>query len=346
MNTNLNNTLSTTVTKYKSISNDIRAILIRKVTVDLQGIADAARELGINESTAASIIYVYNSSSRIEKIHKGGNRKCLLNDEILLLIESHIEKNRATTLKKIQTYLSESGILTVSINTIKRGLQKLKITLKRTYLLLDRVNDPERVELRRIYALDFLTNTTQDNSKIFFVDESSFNLHLKRKMGRSRVGERVYLTVPVVRGRNITLISAINGAGVVYYELISGGVDSERFKSFLSNLDRIISGELNIDGGVIIMDNARPHTSTATSDHIASLNSQVKFLSPYSYMLNPIEFSFSKIKSVVRQLDLTSENAHEMIVRGIESITTEDCEGWYRFMRRNAALAVDNHLFN
>jgi hypothetical protein len=94
------------------------------------------------------------------------------------------------------------------------------------------------------------------------------------------------------------------------------------------------------------MDNGKPHTCPATQDHIDTLESEVKFLSPYSYMLNPIEFSFSKIKNSVRQMNMTADTSFDMISIVAERITEQDSVGWYRSIRRNAALAMDGHIFN
>ena len=49
------------------------------------------------------------------------------------------------------------------------------------------------------------------------------------------------------------------------------------------------------------VDNARIHHANIITDFLNRENINIVFLSPYSYMLNPIEYSFSKIKSVVRR---------------------------------------------
>ncbi|UYV80697.1 hypothetical protein LAZ67_19001430 [Cordylochernes scorpioides] len=83
--------------------------------------------------------------------------------------------------------------------------------------------------------------------------------------------------------------------------------------------------------------NARPHTSAERLAFVSLLRSSVKFLSPYSYMQNPIEFSFIKIKTLVRSLlpqhDIT---LGEVITDAISRITSGDCEGWLDHIRKIA----------
>ncbi len=51
-----------------------------------------------------------------------------------------------------------------------------------------------------------------------------------------------------------------------------------------------------LESVVFIMDNATIHHALIFSEFVELHNLTVEYLSPYSYMLNPIEFSFSKSK--------------------------------------------------
>ena len=56
------------------------------------------------------------------------------------------------------------------------------------------------------------------------------------------------------------------------------------------------------------------------------------FLPPYSPDLNPIEESFSAVKSFLRaneELASSSKDIEDILLRGFASITSEDCYGWY-----------------
>lgn len=234
----------------------------------------------------------------------------------------------------------------ISTATIRRHLMELKITLKRTSLILDRVNDQNRLEQRRDFATFFLTNCSVDDRNNVFIDESGFNLHMRRNYGRSSSGKRATIIVPTIRGKNITLLSALNSEGIIHYQTFTGSCNSEIFSDFIKELDKIMVETHNITKGYIFMDNARPHTSRASAAVMATLTNSTKFLSPYSYMINPIEFSFSKVKFCIRKwLGEMSADLNHLIPCAISEITGEDCLGWYRLIRRNCALAMQMHHF-
>lgn len=113
------------------------------------------------------------------------------------------------------------------------------------------------------------------------VDESGPNLHLSRSRGRVEAGHRAARIVCGQRGRNMTVIMAISDrVGAVYYEIVWGGVDRERFRVYLENLAAVLGEE----EAVIIMDNAPAHSQAEMLE-----THQVKKLASRSPFLNPIE---------------------------------------------------------
>ena len=75
--------------------------------------------------------------------------------------------------------------------------------------------------MRKEYALWFNNHFNNDFSKAVFIDESSFNLHLKRSHARSKKGTRAIVTVPTIRGRSISLLTSMIINGMAYCKTIS-----------------------------------------------------------------------------------------------------------------------------
>jgi hypothetical protein len=99
---------------------------------------------------------------------------------------------------------------------------------------------------------------------IFYVDETGFNLHSKRRHGRALSGEPAKLTL-VRKEKRLTVIAAIGLEGFIHYRLVDSyekkrGTTAEDFRSFL--LDLVPKLQHN---SVIVLDNARIH-------HAESLN--------------------------------------------------------------------------
>ncbi|KAF7684930.1 hypothetical protein CDIK_4321 [Cucumispora dikerogammari] len=86
-----------------------------------------------------------------------------------------------------------------------------------------------------------------------------------------------------------------------------------------------------------MLDNARIHKSDKVSRITTGYGFSFKFLFPYSYMLNLIENSFSKIKNGVKASLATEEGRAlmEIISNGVSTITFEDCVDYFRYMFRN-----------
>jgi transposase len=245
-----------------------------------------------------------------------------------------------------ETISNELGVH-LSLETIRKGIISLGITLKRNGLILDRVNDPTRILLRKEYATNFLTSAPIDDMKNVFIDESGFNLHMRRNYGRSLAGARSSSTVPTIRGRNVTLLSTMNAGGVIHYKIFVGSCTSAIFSEFVLQVDEIMQNELNVYDGFIYMDNAKAHTAANSRNAMNTMVNGFIFLSPYSYMLNPIEFSYSKIKACVRNLLHNTEGMElpQLIAMGIASVSETDASGWYRLIRRNCALAMQEFVF-
>jgi hypothetical protein len=99
---------------------------------------------------------------------------------VLRSIEEIVECSPVVTLIEVKDKLESAYTLIISIATIHRALQNLKITLKNGYRVLDRVNAPATLEQREQYALEFARNAPTNKKKCIFIDESGLNLHLRR----------------------------------------------------------------------------------------------------------------------------------------------------------------------
>ena len=123
---------------------------------------------------------------------------------------------------------------------------------------------------------------------IWFVDECGFNIWLRRSYGRSRKGERAYRTAHGQRGKNVSLCLAISSSHIVHHKII-GAYDRIKFQEFIFEIDALSQERMQL-----IMENCRIHYQVDLTNH------QLKFLSPYSPFLNPIEAFFSKLKNHIR----------------------------------------------
>jgi transposase len=347
-----------TANKMKKTSQETKDTLYRMVYGQDVPIKNAAEFLGISYATARRILSEIkkkedyeNKEMEVEEERyvvgedeKRRGAPTKMTEEILNIIDSVITHNPGITLKGISRILNNDHGITLSKSSVGRGLDRLGITLKDCSKVLDRVNSEDTLRKRREYAEIFINNAPRDPSKLIYIDESGFNLHLRRKKARSRRGTRASVVIPTVRGRNITLILAINDRNVIHYKLISETTcNSEIFRIFCEELLEIISTKEELSNSWIIMDNSRIHKIESLRNNFSFFGCSFIFLSPYSYMLNPVEYVFSKIKGFVRSsLPISTEDNTllDIIIDGMNTITENDLQGYFRLMVENVNNAL------
>lgn len=326
------------------IDNSRRKLLINAVYNKMWSITHAAKDLGIPYENARKIIQAFEKEGRTDalKTGKNGNRK--LTDGILEYLEGLVEERPDISLFELKTKVSENFGINVSQQTVSNGLYKLGITRKKMEVIIESVNSERSKIARRNFARDFLDHHPNDALNIF-IDESGFNLHLRKTFGRSKSGVSAVQTVPTVRGRNISLICAITENEVLYSFCKIGSVKTQDFQEFLNVLINVCNRK-GLIGYTLFFDNASIHRASLISNYLNEKEINYKFLSPYSYMLNPIEYSFSKIKLGVRRRlsEFSTGELITLIYESVNDITSEDLRGYYRHVRRNytSAIAYEN----
>ena len=263
-----------------------------------------AEQLQIRRGTAWSIIARYVRTGAVATLPRGGPRPAKLDNESIDLLVMCIEENPQLTLNQLNSILRDTwpDKRQVSISTILRGLQGALISIKKVVPQPADRNSAEVKAARSAYANWRMQ--LNPRTKVIYVDETGYNLYTMRTRGRAAVGERAIRTVCGSKGANTSVIAAISDQhadGVLYYEIVQGGVNREKFIDFMQSLCAIIGED---DDVKIVMDNAPCHRNI---EELVSMtaNQEVVKLPPWSPFLNSIENCFSVMKAAAkRQLAL------------------------------------------
>ncbi|KAF7685104.1 hypothetical protein CDIK_4146 [Cucumispora dikerogammari] len=321
----------------QKIENTKRRDIIRMVMEQGYSAKSVADILDLSASSVRNVIAVFKNQQRCDRKPKGGQRNFKVTEHIANRIEDLISENPRITLKAIKGKLMEQENVILSTSTIDNILKKLKITLKKTHRELDRVNNEQTINVRKEFCLWYNEHNLGGNNMLF-IDESSFNLHISRSQGRSYMGTRVNTQAPTVRGRSVTLISCISETGLLFSKVISNStVTGNLFSLFFEELCTHLRDVLKLENVWLLLDNAKIHRRSSIAEICGRYGFSFNFLSPYSYMLNPIENCFSKIKCIVRGrlAENTNMNLQDIIYDACNLITLEDCQGFYRYVNRN-----------
>ena len=145
------------------------------------------------------------------------------------------------------------------------------------------------------------------------LDESGIDIGEKKQYGYAKKNERCFDQKHGKKTKRISMISAMNHKreliAPMYFE---GYTDSKLFetwlkKSLLPNLEK---------GTTIILDNASFHKGRKAEEIVRKFNCFLKFLSPYSPDLNPIETKWSEIKGKIRKEPVNLRNWRKRIETG------------------------------
>ena len=85
-------------------------------------------------------------------------------------------------------------------------------------------------------------------SNAVFVDESSFNLDIRRSQVRSRRDTRAVVKIPTIRGKPISLISSIGANDILFFKIIYNTIVSDDiFSEYLLDLCNYLRNVCNME---------------------------------------------------------------------------------------------------
>lgn len=310
-------------------------------------VRSAARIFGIKPSTAHAIVRRFELTGSMTPAKRGGSREKKLTPAATQVILDWVDNRPDMTLQAISTKLQHELQIYLSKKTIATALTKAGFTFKLSRAIPYSRNSPDVIAARRQYAQTFHHETPLDSRSIIWIDETGFNLHLRRRHGRAPAGLRANLTVPNNRGRNISICGAMSEEGFLAHKVHFGAFNAVLFCEFLRSLFQTLQ-DSGRTGCRIILDNVRFHHSALVLDCVQQAGHFIHFLPPYSPMLNPIESLFGKWKTAIRTngVAFSQETLLTNIAAAQTSVTINDCLGWIREVNRNLILCLQNHTFD
>jgi transposase len=201
-------------------------------------------------------------------------------------------------------YLTKETGQEVSRYSVSRILKKFNITRKKStnhYL-------EQSKHIRKISRFKKTTFPRLLHSRVFALDECSFHLNEVPRYGYSHKSYRANSQKPGKQGNNHTLmlcVESVTSKGVIHYELMEGGMKTENFHNFLSQINLLGKGKK-----YLIMDNLKVHHAkqsciklklTPIKELLRSKSIRPIYLPPYTPELNPTELCFNFIRQQVEK---------------------------------------------
>ena len=252
------------------------------------------RRLGINRSTARSIVSRYVREGRIAERLRGGPNHVRVDHEMRDCLNEILNENCLLTLTQLNQELRQRLLRKPRScdRTVARTLEGMLFRVKLARAVPADRNRSDVIQKRLDYANWFMGHTVVNHSVL--IDECGYNIWTARTHGRARRGERAYRQVCGQQGRNVTVKMAISPTNcLVFHSACIGGMNAQRFDDFLAQTTQNFDPDQHV---IFIYDGAPAHNNPA----IPGPNTELKKLPPYSPFLNIVEQAISSLKAAIK----------------------------------------------
>jgi transposase len=278
----------------------------------------AAKQLGIHIRTAQRWVKQYNMRpDSIFEVCKQVGRKCILSEEHKTAVIDFIDANPSAAVVEVTEHLlNRFNDLKVSRSTVYNFMRsECNLSLKKADFHSIERNSPAKIEERHDWVrkwentdMNFLTNCV-------FLDESAFDINMKRSRAWSKKGTRAIVTRPTTRANTTSILGAISAAGLITVGVkkprpakkrktegyVSSGTVTGHYISFLKMTLDEMDKHPHMKGHYIVMDNAPIHTHENIRKYIEYRGYKCVYLPTYSPELNPIEQFWAVAKSKIKR---------------------------------------------
>jgi len=299
-------------------------------------------ELEINYEAVRSVLKIYKNEGRVKAIAKRAKKAKKITPDIEMFIKEKINEDCSVTLKSLQDILLREKDLVVSTASIGRSIKDFYYSLKRVTLVPEIRNCERVVDERYQYATTYLL---LNEEKVVFLDEFGVSCSLRVNYGRSQIGSPARKIVSSIRSRNYSVSAAITKLGLLFHQTLKTSLNGNLYRDFVTALMKKMN-ELRMTNCTLIMDNCTIHKVVGIRDVIEANGHNLMFLPPYSPQLNAIEECFAKWKGNVRTANSnTAADLEKAILTACLTITQQNCEGFFRDVRKYAVKAIRRENF-
>jgi transposase len=303
----------------RAYSGDMRQRLIAEVESGASRRA-AAEEFAVSASTAIIWVKCFRETGRCAAKPRGGSISPL--EEHVDFLLSLIEKEPDLTLDEIVLTMRRHRILG-SRTAVWRFFKRHKITFKKSL----RAAEQERADVARARRRWMREQGMFDPAHLVFIDETAANTKMVRLSGRCPRGERLIGRVPQGHWKTITFVGALRRNGMDAPCTVDGSMNTAKFLAYIK---QCLAPTLKRND-IVVLDNLPAHKAPAIREAIEERGAELRYLPQYSPDLNPIEMSFSKLKTSLRKAaERTIPRLRRRIGRFACSLTPREARNYFR----------------
>lgn len=325
---------------YHRITREVKENICRLLDSGIITRREAAEQVGIPYSSLCKLYKSYCENGNILPApRRRGKKAPSLTENDLQLLKTWLDDDCGKTLRELQSLLLLQTNKHVSLETIRQATLGFHYTLKRSTTVPHAADTEQLWQVRSEHAAWFIQSGFP-NGKVICIDETGFQVAMRRTRGRSRAGTPAIMKVPAKKTRNITVIAAISFNTVIHYKILDGNGNEERFIQFLQELTNLLIGDVY----TLVMDNVRFHRTDNVRNLVQNAGHELKYLPPYSPFFNPIEYLFSQWKGFVRQS--APENEPDLLnaINSVhEVVSVQNLQNYFNQVNTNCVQCLQGH---
>jgi transposase len=305
-----------------ALSMDIRKKVMKAIEKGMSCRKAAAR-FDIGPATAVRWAKRVEITGDVAPSKMGGDRRTQRIEAHAEFILAQIREKPDMTIMELREKIRERHGLGFGYGTVWRFLARHNITRKKK---TGHASEQESEDVEAAREDWFEGQLDLDPLKLVFIDETAISTSMARRYGWALQGERCRAAVPFGRWQTTTLIAALRCDRIDAPMTIDGALDGE---AFLAYVRQVLAPTLAA-GDIVVMDNVPVHKVAGVREAIAAKGAGVLYLPTYSPDFNPIEKSFSKIKSILRRAAArTADALQEAVKEALRSFTPGECMNYF-----------------
>ena len=309
-------------------SEDLRWRMVWQREVQGLTLEKVAKNLCVDTSTVFRVLKQFNNNGTVnKKSYVSSNGPMKLTKSVQLTVLNLVLDNPGIYLWEIQQMLLSMFALDVSPSALCIFLKKSNFSRKKMQLVAAQQDQ----DLRSTFVSDV---SIYRRKFLIFIDETGCDRrNALRKYGYGLRGKPIRCQKLLVRGKRISVIAAMTTRGILDLKIVHGTVTGDIFEEFVSR--QLLRHVMPFNGinpnSIVVLDNCSVHYASGIANTLEELGIIVQYLPPYSPDFNPIELLFSKVKYVLRQLELelsATDDIEMTVLTAFSAVTTRDCEEW------------------
>ena len=323
--------------KRQKLDYSVRQAIV-KLHKEKHTIGEISKKVKRSKSVVGRVV---NDTDKIVSAFKIGRPRKTLAGEDRIMQRMSL-KDRFKSCTEIKRVMNSTSCVNVSRQTVSRRLQEIGLFNRtpRKKPLVSSKNKKKRLEFANRYVIW----TYENWAKVFFSDESKFNLfgNVKRLIGERLSAKCTKKTVKF-GGGSVMIIGMFSSQGTTPLVRLQTRVNAQIYKNIVQDHVVPIIRNSGFDRATFMQDNAPCHKAKVVMSYLSEQDFEIMDWPPQSPDLNPIENLWKTLGGKIMERNPTNtEDLGVKLQEEWSKISIEDYQELIRSCSRRCAAVIES----